>query len=1302
MKYFRWFTLLLPAWLVRLGIIEKPSIATAELMRYTLPEDYQNYTQLLAALILSSTREYYDVHYAFQQINRVASDDEFDRQVMQLVKWKWLRLTSTSDEHQIQFTADGWSVALVVTHSILQESYQDEIYECADEPEGGYARFWAYWLKPSALEYVNSEWIDLSVRKNFALLCKSTLLWELPMTYYLRNQLSPLLYAIWPGMVAGSKAQYKVAGQQDRTVENSTLIDIYSDVALFLPDDGGGNALFMQPLDHDYLARRQQLLMSRDKAYASFCQVLDLYILALLDPMQAQQVKQQFNLRNSDEYTDSKWLELLEGVNNDLATLEGRFQSIDEWLPSHVNGQDIAWGALSIDLLSLHRLVGQDSFQAVQQKLRHHSLSQLILNHSDRFVIADFAKRLLKDLASSEEDAHTKLVSPPDAWDLWIGKVNDSLGEGSREVKERLVWIFNPDDETVFAKVQKKNRKGWSEGRRIELYQLSSFEQYAHLLKEQDTTFHRLVSSQSRYEHEIPLNKALAESLSKCSVVLDTNGHPVTLVAETSMLVLDDNDGQLQLSRFPKTHYPANKLFVDRGAGMYSFMSVPDSVANFFELAEKAPSVPAIFHSKLTDTLGQQIHWFDSIAQKGSVFVGTWDPQVHLWLNLVDAKLEAVLMCQSLQGEIKMPCGGGDQWCHGEGRTWYKRDLGQERQLAAGIANALDWQVDLSEPMNLRAGEIPSFLDKLKKLESPPPIHWHASSKRVKSVRANDVKVSVNAREKWFSVAANVAIEGGTVLDLQRLLAARRSGYVELEQENVVVMIDEALRKQLSLLDSVLDDELSIEGNIAYPLHQLLNSMQVSSDDGWQALEKAWQQPITLDEVNLEPLRDYQRDGVKWAAHLLANGFGACLADDMGLGKTLQALKLVEYFAPNGPTLVVCPKSVLYSWQKESARFSPALTLIDVEQSDDRPAAIANAQAGELVLISYGLVTRLAEALEAKQWEMVVIDEAQQIKNPVAKRAKVISSLRAERRLTLSGTPVENHLVELWSQFAFLNPGLLGSLREFKYKYAYAADNNEDMLRLKALVSPFILRRMKSEVLGELPEKTELVHQVELSSKERSAYEAVRRDSLEQVNGEDGNQVKLLAALTRLRQVCCDPHLVFETFNETSSKLKAALELVQEALEGGHRILVFSQFVQLLKRFSALMEAHNIGFSYLDGQSSSNARKLALESFKSGDSDVFLISLKAGGTGLNLTEADTVVHLDPWWNPAAEDQASDRAHRMGQKNPVTVYRLVATNTIEEKIIELHHQKRDLADKVLSGQGESQQLNPALLLSLMSD
>ncbi|WP_100753556.1 DEAD/DEAH box helicase [Vibrio salilacus] len=819
---------------------------------------------------------------------------------------------------------------------------------------------------------------------------------------------------------------------------------------------------------------------------------------------------------------------------------------------------------------------------------------------------------------------------------------------------------------------------------------------------EEDRALIRYLQSQRYYwEHSHDLDKVSVSLLARCPNVIETTGQPISLVAESPMLVIDETEGMLRLTRYPKTRYHSHQTVVKRTDGVYSYLAIPDSLARFFQLADSAPQVPAHYNLSLQNALGEQVDWYDMTEQTGTITLGEWDDRVHVWLHLKGTQLEVRLLCQSQDGASSMPAGTGEAWYQGNAKVWFRRDPSQEQQKAQTLADSLGLQGDIDTPFLLESPQIADFLTQLSGLKEVP-LHWHASSKKVQQVRTEDLSVAIGAEDKWFSVSGSVSIDGGLVLDLQRLLSARQNGFVTVESDDAVLMIDAALRRQLSLLDSMLDNESRVEGNLAYPLRQLLNQLTVSSDQSWQALEQQWQHPVEVDEASLSVLREYQHSGVLWAIHLLSNGFGACLADDMGLGKTLQALKVIEHFSPQGPSLVVCPKSVLLNWQQECARFTPTLNMIDLENCPDRSLAIEQAKAGEVVLISYGLVTRMSSALQAQTWQSAVLDEAQHIKNPTAQRAKALTALTAERRLTLSGTPVENHLVELWSQFAFLNPGLLGSLKQFKSKYGQAAKNEEDLLRLKAIVGPFVMRRMKTAVLTELPEKTELIHHIELSNKERSAYEAVRRESLSKAERGEGGTMQLLAALTRLRQVCCDPYLVFDNLDEVSSKLKAALELVQEAREGGHRILVFSQFVQLLKRFSDLVTSHQIGFSYLDGQSSTKARQAAIQAFKTGEHDLFLISLKAGGTGLNLTEADTVIHLDPWWNPAVEDQASDRAHRMGQTNPVTVYRLVASDTVEEKIIALHQEKRDLADKVLSGQSNAQQLSPALLLTLLDD
>jgi len=367
---------------------------------------------------------------------------------------------------------------------------------------------------------------------------------------------------------------------------------------------------------------------------------------------------------------------------------------------------------------------------------------------------------------------------------------------------------------------------------------------------------------------------------------------------------------------------------------------------------------------------------------------------------------------------------------------------------------------------------------------------------------------------------------------------------------------------------------------------------------------------------------------------------------------------------------------------------------------------VANLKPFDLLICSYGLMQQEGELLAKTQFNTIILDEAQAIKNKSTKRSKAAMNLQGNFKILTTGTPIENHLGELWNLFNFLNPGLLGGESFFQDNYAIPIEKNKDKEKrqqLKRLIQPFILRRRKNDVLHELPPKTEITLTVELSEEERAFYEALRQSAVENIEsmGEDPtSRFAILAELMKLRQACCHPKMVMPNSPIPSSKLQLFEETVTELVENGHKALVFSQFVKHLKIVEDLLKKKGISYQYLDGSTPLKKREIAINAFQAGEGDVFLISLKAGGVGLNLTAADYVLHLDPWWNPAVEDQASDRAHRMGQKRPVTIYRLVAENTIEDKIVKLHGEKRDLADSLLEGTETSAKLSAKDLMGLI--
>lgn len=446
-------------------------------------------------------------------------------------------------------------------------------------------------------------------------------------------------------------------------------------------------------------------------------------------------------------------------------------------------------------------------------------------------------------------------------------------------------------------------------------------------------------------------------------------------------------------------------------------------------------------------------------------------------------------------------------------------------------------------------------------------------------------------------------------------------------------------------------------------------------------------------------LRPYQKKGFSWLAFLDQLGSGGILADDMGLGKTLQTIALLVWAKSKRKrklSVVVAPTSVVPNWHREFAKFAPSMTTVIWQGPNrhDRQDELAKA---DVMITSYALLRRDEELLNSLDLRYVILDEAQHIKNPSSHTARAAKKLKSERRLALTGTPIENRLSELWSIFDFVSPGLLGNLKNFEEKVSRPIDrgDNETARRLRNTIQPFVLRRLKTDVAQDLPAKIEQERVVSMSSAQSALYKQtlaeVRKSVLSEVEkkGVSQSQIQILAALTRLRQVACDPRLMKleeQSFEPNDSgKLAALRELLENALEGGHRVLVFSQFVTMLGYIRDALEEDGIAYEYLDGSTKNRIERV--DAFNENeDVPVFLISLKAGGTGLNLTGADTVVHFDPWWNPAVEDQATDRAHRIGQTKVVNVYRLIAEGSVEEKILELSAKKRALMQNVLSTEG----------------
>jgi superfamily II DNA or RNA helicase len=685
-----------------------------------------------------------------------------------------------------------------------------------------------------------------------------------------------------------------------------------------------------------------------------------------------------------------------------------------------------------------------------------------------------------------------------------------------------------------------------------------------------------------------------------------------------------------------------------------------------------------------------------------------------------------------------------------------QRDLKQEREVFDQLLATLDFLDDDVHEWVLDEPDVAlAVVEGLSRLGANIITEWPKGKPvRVRAVAESAVKLKASSKGEWLEIEGELELDGGEVLRLRQLLELARdsrSRFVALGEGDFLALSD-TLRQQLADLASLVQphgqgqkqgQRLSSVAALAWEASG--HALSLDGDAAWRKRASAWAQaqdqlfelPAGLDAE----LRDYQLEGYRWLMRLAQSGFGAVLADDMGLGKTVQTLALLLQRAAGGAALVVAPTSVCGNWLLEAARFAPGLrfelygdVLVGDEPEDDAQAAEDAAPAdparrvarrrqvralgpGQVLVCSYALSQIDADILAERRWHSIVLDEAQAIKNPATRRAKAAMALQGDFRLALTGTPIENRLGELWSIMGFCNPGLLGGAEQFAKHFANPIERESDphvkaqsSRRLRRLLSPFLKRRTKSEVLSDLPPRTEIVHEVVPGVKERALLEALRQQAEASVaqtiaahmgqNREGQNQFQILAALTKLRRAACDPRLVAPELGLIGAKVLEFERLAVELVAGRHKALVFSQFTDFLALLRERLDMAGLSYQYLDGSTPAAERNKRIAAFQAGSGDLFLISLKAGGFGLNLTAADYVIIADPWWNPASEEQASARAHRIGQQRPVTVYRLVTQGSIEEKIVRLHRSKRDLAEGILSGEDAAAPIDAAQLMELL--
>ena len=443
--------------------------------------------------------------------------------------------------------------------------------------------------------------------------------------------------------------------------------------------------------------------------------------------------------------------------------------------------------------------------------------------------------------------------------------------------------------------------------------------------------------------------------------------------------------------------------------------------------------------------------------------------------------------------------------------------------------------------------------------------------------------------------------------------------------------------------------------------------------------ENYYEVPKNLDAK----LREYQVKGYNFLRNIENLGFGAILADDMGLGKTIQTIALILSLKDK-KGIIITPTAVLYNWKNEFSKFASSLKIGIIHgSSKERNKIKEKYEEYDILLTTYGTLRTDIDFYKEKNFDFCIIDEAQNIKNNKSKTTKCVKEIKANFKLALTGTPIENNILELWSIFDFIMPMYLNTEENFKEKY-YKINDEEILKELTGLISPFILRRLKEEVLNELPDKIEKEYILKMDSKEKQIYNTYLKEVKNKIREDKNNKILMFSYLMKLRQLCLDPSLLIEDYNEESSKIKVIKEIIKDCLENDKKILIFSQFTKVLKKISKRLEEENMSYLYLDGNTNAKDRLKLVNKFNNEKENIFLISLKAGGVGLNLTSANVVVHFDPWWNPAVENQATDRAHRIGQKNVVEVIKLISKDTIEEKILKLQEEKKELIRKIIDG------------------
>lgn len=1011
-----------------------------------------------------------------------------------------------------------------------------------------------------------------------------------------------------------------------------------------------------------------------------------------------------------------------------LESIDGKSNYLDSTLPAHESKGDKVQESL---LFILNSFLEKTNDSVITRKLhssaflQHEMSAYLKMNNSttEKYETLFGGKPLISTLRRKSK------------WEIAFQEIEASVSKLCEREKRIAYYVNGYDLEAIVE--QTKEEDGWRDGQVLSLSQMIKYGYDS--MDSKDTIVASGLSESGKYEGAAKIVVPIMADSNRLfhGTHYDGRRSKVTVLHEQPCLAFSGNGDAITVSSNVKLSEDGNipkYTLTSLGKGEYKLVTVnpfQKDVVKKFMILGNIPSTAAVSLKKAIKSLNGIVDVKDgdldtllkpAAMSKGLIAVRITPKKNEYAVSLMASAME--------DGRARFSPAEGGSLVYDEVDNithTINRDLNKEREnydlLMGYMEDELMCEFDFPTETTVYSAE--SLLHLLAYVydnqdrffvEWPEgrPLHFKGD------VRSGDITVNVKSETEWFTMDGKVTTNTLN-LTLEALIRSccgtQIEGFVKISDEEYIRMSEE-LKRHIAALDSLSakkDRKRVIPKFQVGALASMIRNLRFKEDGGYTDFMER-----TREAYNVNPdvpktlnakLRDYQVEGFRWICRLSAWGAGACLADDMGLGKTIQAITFLLHKASEGPSLVIAPKSILPNWENEIARFAPTLQCINLNTEKNRWEAVDNAREADVILCTYGILGTEEYAIKNKKWNVVCLDEAHTIKNRNTIASRVAMDLIAASRLILTGTPLQNNLSELWNLFQFINPGLLGTWSVFRDSFMIPSLDREHRDLLKEMTMPFILRRRKQDVLTELPEKIISEKKIDLTDNEQRVYEEMRRRA--EVKFKDYKtraerseaktlDINFFTELMHLREAACSMKLVFDEWTEKSSKLIALMEILDTLMsDDNNNVIVFSQFTSFLDLIKPELKQRKMPFLYLDGQTPLNKRKQYVDDFQSGKCRLFLSSLKAGGFGINLTQANYVILLDPWWNPSVENQAMDRAHRIGQKRVVTVIRLVSAQTIEEKILNLHKEKQKLTDDILEGTGESSKLTYEDVMDMVS-